>query len=88
MVTSLHDLLTPVTHELHENDLIGVTLSTRSGLDYPIRLPLMKVSMFSIEKLLEEIQKVLNSNQDFELDRNLLVRIIIYLEVKGHTASI
>ncbi len=83
MVTSLEDLLTPLTRELHENDLIGVTLSTRSGLDYPIRLPLMKVAMFSVEKLLSEIQRVLNSNEDFELDRNLLIRVVVVRLPRG-----
>ena len=72
----LQHLLKTLTRDLHSDDLIQLTISSCSGLDYPIALPMMKIMLLTLELLLAEFRHILNSNESFQIDKHLEVRIV------------
>ena len=52
---------------MQEKDLVQVTLEC-PDLDFPIRLPFMQMNQLTSELLLAEIERVLQSNEQFVLD--------------------
>ena len=52
---------------MQEEDLVQVTLEC-PNFDFPIRLPLMQMNQLTSELLLTEIERVLQSNEQFVLD--------------------
>jgi hypothetical protein len=59
-------VLTDVTKGMQEEDLVQVTLEC-PDLDFPIRLPFMQMNQLTSELLLTEIERVLQSNEQFVL---------------------
>jgi hypothetical protein len=56
-----------VTKGMQEEDLVQVTLEC-PDLDCPIRLPFIQMNQLTSELLLTEIERVLQSNEQFVLD--------------------
>jgi hypothetical protein len=59
-------VLTDVTKGIQEEDLVQITLEY-PDLDFPIRLPFMQMNQLTSERLLTEIERVLQSNEQFVL---------------------
>ena len=72
----LQHLLTTLTRGLHPDDLIQVNINAPGRLDYPIALPMIRVSMLTLELLLETIERVLNSNEQFKIDDLFEIRVV------------
>jgi hypothetical protein len=66
-------VLTDVTKGMQEEDLVQVTLEC-PDLDFPIRLPFMQMNQLTSE-LLAEIERVLQSNEQFVLDHYVQLNI-------------
>ena len=80
----LEHLIYRLLNNLDHNDRVMFTLSNPGKLDYPIQTRLMRAGEFSLEDILDEIQKVLQSNEDFVIGDDLLIRlVIIQLPVGG-----
>ena len=76
LLTALHHILISLTVDLHNDDRIQVTISNRGTLDYPIAIPFTRVKHLSIEQFFDEITKILQSNDTFQIGRNLEVRVV------------
>ncbi len=68
-------LLSDVTGGMSENDLIRFVLRTEQ-LDKPISLPFMPVSRLTPERVFSQIERVVQSHQEFRLDESVIVDII------------
>jgi hypothetical protein len=77
-------VLTDVTKGMQEEDLVQVTLEC-SDLDFPIRLPFMQMNQLTSELLLAEIERVLQSNDQFVLDHCVQLNITHVSLPKGGT---
>ncbi len=60
---------------MSENDLIRFVLRTEQ-LDKPISLPFMPVSRLTPERLYSQIERVVQSHQEFRLDQTVIVDIV------------
>ncbi|NYT28708.1 MAG: hypothetical protein H0A76_13180 [Candidatus Thiodubiliella endoseptemdiera] len=72
---------------MKSEDLIRMSISCPE-LDFPITIPFMKVSQLSTETLLKEIERVLQSYEQFVLDSSLeidITHVNILGEAKTHT---
>ena len=68
-------LLSDVTGGMSENDLIRFVLRTEQ-LDKPISLPFMPVSRLTPERVFSQIERVVQSHQEFRLDESVIVDIV------------
>ena len=68
-------LLSDITGGMSENDLIRFVLRTEQ-LDKPISLPFMPVSRLTPERLYSQIERVVQSHQEFRLDQSVIVDIV------------
>ncbi len=68
-------LLNDITGGMSENDLIRFVLRTEQ-LDKPISLPFMPVSRLTPERLYSQIERVVQSHQEFRLDESVIVDIV------------
>jgi hypothetical protein len=86
VITSLSSstlrVLTDVTKRIQEEDLVQFTLEC-PNLDFPIRLPFMQMNQLTSELLLSEIERVLQSNEQFVLDHTTTLsnRIPLFVSV-------
>ena len=79
-------VLTDVTKGIQEEDLVQVTLEC-PDLDFPIRLPLMQMNQLTSELLLTEIERVLQSSEQFVLDHCVQLNITHVSLPKGGTGK-
>jgi hypothetical protein len=79
-------VLTDVTKGTQEEDLVQVTLEC-PDLDFPIRLPFMQMNQLTSELLLSEIERVLQSNEQFVLDHCVQLNISHVSLPKGGTGK-
>ncbi len=68
-------LLNDITGGMSENDLIRFVLRTEQ-LDKPISLPFMSVSKLTPERLYSQIERVVQSHQEFRLNESVIVDIV------------
>ncbi len=68
-------LLADVTNGMDEGDLIRFVLRTEQ-LDKPISLPFMPISRLTPERVFSQIERVVQSHQDFRLDESVIVDIV------------
>ena len=79
-------VLTDVTKGMQEGDLFQDTLEC-PDLDFSIRLPFMQMNQLTSELLLTEIEKVLQSNEQFVLDHCVQLNIAHVSLPKGGTGK-
>ncbi len=68
-------LLADVTNGMDEGDLIRFVLRTEQ-LDKPISLPFMPIPRLTPERVFSQIERVVQSHQDFRLDESVIVDIV------------
>jgi hypothetical protein len=67
-------IISKITEFMQPTDLIRLSVQCPE-LDFPITMPFMKVSQLLVETLLQEIERVLQSNEQFVLDDSLDIEI-------------
>lgn len=60
---------------MDSRDLVCLTVQCPE-LDYPISLPFMRVAQLSADRLLSEIERVLQSYEEFVVDQSLEIEVI------------
>ena len=60
---------------MDSTDLVRLTIQCPE-LDYPIRLHFMRVVQFSADLLLTEIERVLQSYEEFVIDQTLVIELV------------
>ena len=68
-------LFADITKSAKSDDLIHLTFES-SELDYPIVLPFMEKRYLTVERFLSEIERVLQSHEEFVLDNGIEIGII------------
>ena len=68
-------LLNDVTSGMDEGDLIRFVLRSEQ-LDKPISLPFMPISRLTPERVFSQIERVVQSHQDFRLNESVIVDIV------------
>ena len=68
-------LLADVTNGMDESDLVRFVLRTEQ-LDKPISLPFMPISRLTPERVFSQIERIVQSHQDFRLDESVIVDIV------------
>ena len=68
-------LLNDVTQGMRESDLVRFVLRT-DQLDRPISLPFMPLSRLTPERVFSQIERVVQSKQDFRLNKSVIVDIV------------
>lgn len=68
---------------MDSTDLIRLTVQCPE-LDYPISLPFMRVAQLSADRLLSEIERVLQSYEEFVIDQSLKIEVV---HVKLHSGK-
>ncbi len=68
-------LLSDVTQGMQESDLVRFVLRTEQ-LDRPISLPFMPLSRLTPERVFSQIERVVQSKQDFHLNESVIVNIV------------
>ena len=63
-------------------DLVRLVVQSRS-LDYPIVIPFLKVSDLTADRFMSELERVLQSNEDFTIDESLIFEVTIVDMPKG-----
>ena len=75
-------LLNDVTAGMNENDQVRFVLRSNQ-LDTPISLPFMPLWQLTPERIFSQIERVIQSNQDFRLNDTVTVDIIHVVGVRG-----
>ena len=70
----LTSLFADVTNFAADDDLIHLTVES-GQLDYPIVLPFVEKRALTVERFLSEIERVLQSHEEFVLDQGLVIGI-------------
>lgn len=60
----------------NSKDLVRITVQSPS-LDYPIVLPFMRTEQLTVDRFMAEIERVLQSNEEFVIDQSLLFEVIL-----------
>jgi len=69
-------IIVELTKTSKTDDLVRLTVQTPS-LDYPIVIPFMKVIELTVDRFMSEIERVLQSNEDFVIDESLLFDVTL-----------
>ena len=69
-----HELLEEVTEGMNPKDQVRFILRTEQ-LDTPISLPFMTLEQLTVERVYAQIEKVIQSNQDFRLNDTVTIDI-------------
>ena len=70
-----HHLIEDVTADMNPNDQVRFVLRS-DQLQTPISIPFMKVEQLTTERVFSQIEKVIQSNEDFRLNDTVTVDII------------
>ena len=81
-----HHLLADVTRDMDKKDQIRFVLRSEQ-LDTPISIPFLPVERFMTERIFSQIERVIQSNQDFRLNDTVTVDIIHVLAPEGSGKS-
>ena len=68
-------LLHDITANANDNDFIRLSIQTPQ-LDYPIQLPFTKKTDLKVSRILDEIERVLQSDEEFILDDGVEIEVI------------
>lgn len=72
-----------ITQSIASSDLVRVSIDNPE-LDFPITLPFMKRSALTVDRILSEIERVLQSYEQFVLDETLGIEIVhVHLPIGG-----
>ena len=84
LLETIDGIIQHVQQQLEPNDLISLTLLSASGLDFPVSTGIIKSSDLNLDLVLEHLMRVLNSNEEFVMDKNMELTITtISLPVGG-----
>lgn len=75
-------ILQNITEDIAGGDLVRVSLENPQ-LDFPIVLPFMKRSALTVDRLLSEIERVLQSYEQFVLDETLTIELVHVNSISG-----
>ncbi|VDI78915.1 Hypothetical predicted protein [Mytilus galloprovincialis] len=70
-----NSIIRNITEFMDQSDLVRLSVQCPE-LDFPISLPFMKLSQLHTERLLSEIERVLQSYEQFVLDETLEIELI------------
>lgn len=72
-----------ITRSIASSDLVRVSIDNPE-LDFPITLPFMKRSALTVDRILSEIERVLQSYEQFVLDETLGIEVVhVHLPIGG-----
>ena len=77
-----HHLLNDVTWDMNPKDQVRFILRSEQ-LDTPISIPFLPVERLTTEKVFSQIERVIQSNQDFRLNNTVTVDIIHVVAPEG-----
>ena len=81
-----HHLLADVTRDMDKKDQIRFVLRSEQ-LDTPISIPFLPAERFTTERIFSQIERVIQSNQDFRLNDTVTVDIIHVVAPEGSGKS-
>ena len=81
-----HHLLNDVTWDMDKKDQVRFILRSEQ-LDTPISIPFMDVEQLTTERVFSQIERVIQSNQDFRLNDTVTVDIIHVVAPEGSGKS-
>lgn len=73
--TLFQSIIDRMTTEIHSNDLVRLSIDNPE-LDYPIVFPFMRRSSLTIERFLSEIERVLQSYEQFVVDETFGIELV------------
>ena len=73
-----------LTKDAKSDDLVRLTVQSPS-LDYPIVIPFLRLPQLSVDRFLAEIERVLQSNEDFVIDESLIFEVTLVNMPDGGT---
>ena len=79
-------ILDDVTRGMNEKDRVRFVLRS-DQLDLPISIPFMPLAQLTTERVFSQIQRVIQSNQDFRLNDTVTIDIIHVQEPQGGTSN-
>ena len=79
-------ILDDVTRGMNEKDQVRFVLRS-DQLDLPISIPFMPLAQLTTERVFSQIQRVIQSNQDFRLNDTVTIDIIHVQEPQGGTSN-
>ena len=79
-------LIKKVTEDAKDSDLIRMSVQNPE-LDYPITIPFMRKDQLTVDRLLSEIERVLQSFEEFVLDHDVEIDIIHAEKPNGGTTK-
>ena len=79
-------ILDDVTRDMNEKDQVRFVLRS-DQLDLPISIPFMPLAQLTTERVFSQIERVIQSNQDFRLNDTVTVDIIRVEEPQGGTSN-
>ena len=81
-----HHLIADVTWDMNKKDQVRFVLRSEQ-LDTPISLPFLPVEQLTTERVFSQIERVIQSNQDFRLNDTVTVDIIHVVAPQGSGKS-
>ena len=69
-------LFSDLTRKSKPIDLVRITVQSPS-LDYPIAIPFLKVTELTADRFMSEVERVLQSNEDFIIDSGLIIDVTL-----------
>ena len=79
-------ILNDVTRDMNEKDQVRFVLCSEQ-LDLPISIPFMPLAQLTTERVFSQIERVIQSNQDFRLNDTVTVDIIRVEEPQGGASN-
>ena len=84
--TIFHHLLADVTRDMAKKDQVRFVLRSEQ-LDTPISIPFLPLEQLTTERIFSQIERVIQSNQDFRLNDTVTVDIIHVVTPEGRGKS-
>ena len=81
-----HHLLADVTRDMNPNDQVRFVLRSEQ-LDTPISIPFLPLEELTTERIFSQIERVIQSNEDFRLNDTVTVDIIHVVAPEGRGKS-
>ena len=69
-------LFEELTKGSKSEDLVRLTVQSPS-LNYPIVIPFLKIPQLTVDRFMAEIERVLQSNEDFVIDSGLIIEVTL-----------
>jgi hypothetical protein len=75
-------ILTKITEHIPANDIVRVSMDNQE-LDFPIVLRFMPRSSLTVDRILSEIERVLQSYEQFVVDDTFGIKLVHVANVRG-----